>query len=61
MGNDRTGGAIFRNLFTAFLNESREYLPGERSLERGAELYKQAAENWTGIAGLITKAGDTGR
>lgn len=59
MEDGGTGGAIFRNLFRDFLYECLEYLPGNMVINRAAGLYKQAAINWTEIAHLIKKAGDT--
>ena len=60
MENGGTGGAIFRNFFRDFLIECREYIPGNSSLEKGAELYSRAAGNWTEIARLIQQAGRSG-
>lgn len=54
-----TGGAIFRNFFRDFLIECLEYYPGNARLEAGASLYKTAASNWTQIARLIKKAGES--
>jgi hypothetical protein len=59
MENGGTGGAIFRNFFRDFLYESLRYLPGNDFIHKAAELYKQAAINWTEIAKLIIKAGNT--
>ena len=59
MENGGTGGrAIFRNLFRDFLYESLEFLPGNSQIKSAADLYKQAALNWSKIASLIKKAGD---
>ncbi len=59
MENGGTGGAVFRNMFTAFLNESLTYLPSNPVLEQAVELYSQAAANWTATADLIKSAGRT--
>lgn len=59
MENAGTGGAIFRNLFRDFLYECLEYFTGNKNLETGSELYAKAASNWTTIAGLLKKAGET--
>ena len=60
MENGGTGGAIFRNLFRDFLYECLDYLPGNNNIRKAADLYKRAANNWTEIAKLICKAGDSG-
>ncbi len=59
MENGGTGGAIFRNFFRDFLYECLDYIPGNINIIKGADLYKQAAVNWTEIADLIKKAGDS--
>jgi hypothetical protein len=59
MENGGTGGAIFRNFFRDFLYECLTYYPDNNSIKTGAGLYKQAANNWTEIANLIRKAGDS--
>ncbi len=59
MENGGTGGAIFRNFFRDFLYESLDYLPGNTGIKKAADLYKQAAANWTETAHLIDKAGKT--
>ncbi|MFH1249911.1 MAG: DUF4872 domain-containing protein, partial [bacterium] len=59
MENAGTGGAIFRNFFRDYLYECMDYFPGSVSLGTGAELYKKAAANWSEIARLIKKAGDS--
>lgn len=59
MENGGTGGAIFRNFFKDFLYECLNYYPDNKNIRKGADLYKQAANNWTEIAYLITKAGDS--
>ncbi len=58
MENAGTGGAIFRNFFRDFLFECVEYFPGNNNLKTGAELYRDAASNWSEIAKLIKKAGE---
>ncbi len=59
MESGGTGGAIFRNFFRDFLYECLEYFPGNLEIIKAADLYKQAAINWSLIAGLIVKAGDS--
>ncbi len=59
MENGGTGGAIFRNFFRDFLFESLDCLPDNIKIKKAANLYKQAAVNWTEIAHLIIKAGET--
>lgn len=56
-----TGGAIFRNFFRDFLYEGLEHFPGNMNIKKAADLYKQAASNWSQIAELIMKAGDSGK
>jgi hypothetical protein len=58
MENAGTGGAIFRNFYRDFLLECMEYFPENSNLKTGAELYRDAARNWTEIAKLIKKAGE---
>ena len=55
-----TGGAIFRNLFRDFLYECLEYYSGNQNLTKAADLYKNAASNWSKIAQLIIKTGESG-
>ena len=59
MENGGTGGAIFRNFFRDFLYESLNYLPNNHRIEEAAKLYEHAAVNWSEIARLIKKAGNT--
>jgi hypothetical protein len=59
MENAGTGGAIFRNFYRDFLFECMEYFPENKNIKTGAELYRAAATNWTEIAQLIKKAGET--
>lgn len=61
MENGGTGGAIFRNFFRDFLFECLEHLPGNMNIKSAADLYTQAAANWTEIAKLIMKAGESGQ
>ena len=60
MENGGTGGAIFRIFFRDFLYECLEYLPGNMCIKKAADLYKMAAVNWTDIAHLIKKTGESG-
>jgi len=60
MEDGGTGGAIFRNFFRDFLYESLDYLSRNDNLKKAAVLYQQAAINWTEIAHLILKAGNSG-
>ncbi|MBI9108437.1 MAG: DUF4872 domain-containing protein [Spirochaetales bacterium] len=60
MENSGTGGAVFRNFFGDYLYEALEYYPRNTKLSEGAELYRQAADLWSGIADLIKKAGKSG-
>ena len=59
MENAGTGGAIFRNFYRDYLYECLNYFPGNNKLKTAANLYKEAASNWTIIARLIKKAGQT--
>ncbi|MFC4587740.1 BtrH N-terminal domain-containing protein [Sphaerisporangium corydalis] len=54
-----TGGALFRNLYRDFLGECAE-LRDDAALRTGHEMYGRAAAMWTGVAGLIAKAGESG-
>lgn len=54
-----TGGALFRNLYRDFLAECAESLDNPH-LRTGLGLYTEAAERWTEVAVLITKAGESG-
>ncbi|MEU9172193.1 BtrH N-terminal domain-containing protein [Streptomyces sp. NPDC048420] len=57
-----TGGALFRNLYRDFLAEcEREcaQLSDDSHLRTGLRLYTEAAERWTEVAALITRAGET--
>lgn len=58
MENAGTGGAIFRNFYRDFLFECMEYFPENTNINAGAELYRDAALNWTEIASMIKKAGE---
>lgn len=53
-----TGGALFRNLYRDFLAECAESLDNPH-LRTGLGLYTEAAERWTEVAVLITKAGES--
>lgn len=59
MENGGTGGAIFRNFFRDFLYECLEHIPGNSHIRTAAELYTQAAANWTDIARLILIGGQS--
>jgi hypothetical protein len=59
MENEGTGGAIFRNFFKDFLYECLNFYPDNKNIKSSADLYMQAANNWTEIANLIRKAGDS--
>lgn len=54
-----TGGALFRNLYRDFLGECA-HLRDDSALRTGHEMYGRAAGMWTEVAGLITKAGESG-
>ncbi|MFK4104526.1 BtrH N-terminal domain-containing protein [Streptomyces sp. NPDC019531] len=54
-----TGGALFRNLYRDFLAECAQQVDDDR-LRTGHRLYAEAAELWTEVAALITRAGETG-
>lgn len=58
MENAGTGGAIFRNFYRDFLFECMVYFPKNTNIKAGADLYSDAALNWTEIASLIKKAGE---
>ena len=52
-----TGGALFRNLYRDFLNESREHLPGARAaLDTGHAMFAEAAAAWSEVARLVGSA-----
>ncbi|MBI2411241.1 MAG: BtrH N-terminal domain-containing protein [Candidatus Kerfeldbacteria bacterium] len=53
-----TGGALFRNLYRDFLDESSSLIKSE-NLQKGFELFCEIAPQWTGVAKLIKKAGET--
>ncbi|MEV6137064.1 BtrH N-terminal domain-containing protein [Nocardia sp. NPDC051990] len=54
-----TGGALFRNFYRDFLAECTRLLDNHH-LRTGHRLYTEAATLWTGVAALITKAGESG-
>ncbi|PKO02450.1 MAG: lantibiotic ABC transporter [Chloroflexi bacterium HGW-Chloroflexi-5] len=58
MENAGTGGAIFRNFYRDYLYECLDFFPGNARLSIGANLYKDAANNWTEIARLIKKTAE---
>jgi len=52
-----TGGALFRNFYRDFLEESREHLPRARPvLDTGRGLFAEAAVAWSEVARLIGAA-----
>ena len=53
-----TGGALFRNLYRDFLNESYDLLKLEE-LKLGYEAFVEIAKLWTSVSGLFEKAGQT--
>ncbi|WJV50406.1 BtrH N-terminal domain-containing protein [Streptomyces flavofungini] len=54
-----TGGALFRNLYRDFLAECAQLLDSGH-LRTGLGLYAEAADQWTEVAELIKKAGESG-
>ncbi|WP_432092633.1 BtrH N-terminal domain-containing protein [Streptomyces sp. bgisy100] len=54
-----TGGALFRNLYRDFLAECTQLIDSSH-LRTGHSLYTEAATLWTGVAGLIATAGESG-
>lgn len=55
-----TGGALFRNLYRDFLQESLEILGSENgNLDEGYKMFAEIAPLWTKVSVLITKAGET--
>ncbi|MFD1932955.1 MULTISPECIES: BtrH N-terminal domain-containing protein [Nonomuraea] len=54
-----TGGALFRALYRDFLGECIQLID-DGNLRAGHRLYAEAATLWTDVAGLITKAGESG-
>jgi hypothetical protein len=58
MENAGTGGAIFRNFYRDYLFECMDVFPGNKKIEKAAELYKEAAKNWSTCADLIRTAGE---
>lgn len=58
-----TGGALFRNLYRAFLSECHELLdgrPGADVVEQARDLFAESALRWTRVAELIEEAGVSG-
>ncbi len=53
-----TGGALFRNLYRDFLEESQTLLGGA-SLKQAHALFSEAATQWTEVAHLLEQAGKT--
>jgi hypothetical protein len=53
-----TGGALFRNLYRDFLNESAAILEN-KALEEAHEDFKQIASLWTNISELFHKVSET--
>ncbi|KOG41279.1 BtrH N-terminal domain-containing protein [Streptomyces decoyicus] len=54
-----TGGALFRNLYRDFLAECTRQVECNH-LRTGHSLYTEAATLWTGVAALLTQAGESG-
>ncbi|MHB1390615.1 MAG: DUF4872 domain-containing protein [Thermoleophilia bacterium] len=55
-----TGGALFRNLYRDFLQESLDIFDSENgNLHQGYRLFAEIAPLWTEVSVLITKAGET--
>ena len=53
-----TGGAIFRNIYRDFLKESYELLAID-GLAKGYQDFKEIAQLWTKVSGLLNEAGET--
>lgn len=53
-----TGGALFRNLYRDFLQESSELL-GTQELNKGYQSFKEIATQWTEISQLFHEIGET--
>lgn len=53
-----TGGGLFRVLYRDFLAECARLIDDDR-IHTGHGLYAEAADKWTSVAALITKAGET--
>ena len=51
-----TGGAIFRNLYRDFLEESLSLLQ-RKEIENAHKGFKESAERWTRVSALLEKAG----
>ncbi|MDL5199043.1 BtrH N-terminal domain-containing protein [Streptomyces sp. ALI-76-A] len=54
-----TGGALFRNLYRAFLAECAQLIDSSR-LRTGHSLYAEAAVLWTEVAALVAATGESG-
>lgn len=54
-----TGGALFRNLYRDFLNESAE-LTGHSAIGSAHESFVKIASLWTDLSDLFIQIGDTG-
>lgn len=55
-----TGGALFRNLYRDFLQESLGILGSENgNLDEGYKMFAEIASLWTEVSALIIKAGET--
>ncbi len=54
-----TGGALFRNLYRDFLNESAELLEDPK-VKQACLMFERIAPMWTAVSSLIDDAGKTG-
>ncbi|MBE1573858.1 BtrH N-terminal domain-containing protein [Amycolatopsis roodepoortensis] len=54
-----TGGALFRRIYRDFLGECTA-LVDDAGLRTAYEKYREIAPLWTEVAGLLTRAGETG-
>lgn len=55
-----TGGALFRNFYRDFLGEAAELLGKSPALQEARELFADSAAEWSAIAALIEKSGQSG-
>lgn len=54
-----TGGALFRNLYRDFLNESAELLEDPK-VKQACLMFERIAPMWAAVSSLIDDAGKTG-